>query len=333
MVKKGETCLYHFLVNRVAGNGRGELAWNQIQPVLEARKVPYRVSFPSDVEESLEHVHSLHPDVATLVVIGGDGTIQSVLAEVMARGLNLGVIPAGSGNDVARGLHIPLDAVKALSYLLSGTPLDTDVIRLGDRYFMTAIGVGFDGAIAFAANESNYKRWLNRLRLGRLTYVFALMQVLFRFQPTEITLTLDGTTLTLPDVWLVATANFPSYGGGMHICPSARWNDGVFDVCVAHRVSRLELLRMFPKVYSGKHVGHPAIRMFSAKHVKIESRHELLAHGDGELAGTTPLEITFHAAQVKFISASPATHDSQTRAPSGEVVPRSVSGPDSTARS
>jgi diacylglycerol kinase (ATP) len=294
-------CLYHFLVNRNAGNGRGRSAWAQIQPLLEQQHVVYGVSYPENANDAVDHIRNLTPAVETLIVIGGDGSIQSVLTEIIAKQLPLGIIPAGSGNDVARALHLSFDAKTALVQILEGKPSPADVILHNGQYYATAIGVGFDGAIALAANQSWYKKLLNRMRMGRLTYVFALLQVLFRYQPADITLTLDDATVELSKVWLIALANFPSYGGGMNICPQANWDDGYLEVCVVQKVSRMELLRVFPKVYSGRHTSHPAIRMFRAKTVSITSERDLLAHGDGELAGTTPLTATLQPAKLTLV--------------------------------
>ncbi|QQE78170.1 diacylglycerol kinase family protein [Alicyclobacillus sp. SO9] len=294
--------MYHFLVNRSAGNGRGEKAWREIQGVLEQRRTEYRVSYPGNAEEAVQHVRSLEPSVETVVIVGGDGSVQSVLRELMVRKLHVGIIPAGSGNDLARGLNIPMTPKAALEVLFTGRPFPVDVIRHGEQAYATAIGVGFDGAVAFAANHSWYKKWLNALGLGRLAYVAALIKTLFHYKPADIELILDGRHLHLTKVWLIAISNFPSYGGGMKICPQAQPDDGYLNICAVHHVSRLEVIRVFPKVYSGTHTSHPAVKMFTAKRVQVHASKPLLAHGDGESIGQSPIEAELQMGSVLVVS-------------------------------
>jgi diacylglycerol kinase (ATP) len=287
--------VYHVLVNRAAGNGRGAKVWKQVQTRLLADAVPHRVSFPLNESDSASHVRALLSDgvVTCLIIIGGDGTVHSVLSALVGSDLPVGIIPAGSGNDLVRALGIPVgDIDRALRLIRQGRTVHADVIQAGSRYCVTAVGAGIDGAVAHCANRAFYKAWLNQLRLGSVSYVIALLQTLLRFRPTDVQVTVDGDTVCYQHVWLVAVANVPSYGGGMRICPVAEPNDGELDVCIVHGLSRWSLLRIFPRVYRGRHVTHPAVTLRRGRHVSITADAALLAHADGELLGTTPLDLS-----------------------------------------
>lgn len=236
-----------------------------------------------------------------LVVVGGDGTLQSVMPELVGYDIPLGIIPAGSGNDFARALGIPLNPKQALEYLLDGGIKKIDIVQTGSQYCVTVIGIGIDGKVAQTVNDSGYKKWFNYFRLGHFSYVLSLFQVLLQYRPNTVTLIVDGTEMTFSNVWLIAVANIPNYGGGMLICPGASCSDGVLDICIVHGISRFEFLRIFPQVFAGKHILHSGVSMLQGKVLKVLSSSPMLAHGDGEVIGQTPMEIAVRKKAVHVI--------------------------------
>ena len=269
--------------------------WRRIEPLLKRLNVDYRVEF----SESPTHAANIARQLAAndggktvLVVVGGDGTLQSVIPELVGSPVPVGVIPAGSGNDFARALGIPLHPEKALDSLLTGQIRKMDIARTGDRFCVTVVGIGIDGKVAQTVNESRYKKWFHVFNMGRFSYVLGLFQVWVRYRPNRVTLFIDGTETTYADVWLVAVANVPSYGGGMNICPNASYADGAFDICVVHGISRFKFLRTFPKVFKGTHIHVSGVTMLKGKEVKVVSDSPMFAHGDGEMIGQTPIGIS-----------------------------------------
>ena len=296
--------MYFFVVNSMAGNGKGRKVWNRIEPLLQYRQIRYRVEFSENASHAANIVRRLaaqESEQTVLVVVGGDGTLQSVIPELIGGAMPVGMIPAGSGNDFARALGIPLRPVKALEYLLDGELHAIDIAQTGNKCCVTVIGIGIDGKVAQTVNESGYKKWFNVLRLGRLIYVVSLLQVLSQYRTHSVKLIVDGKEQTFSGVWLIAVANFPNYGGGMRICPGASCSDGVFDICVVHGISRLEFLRIFPQVFAGKHIVHSGVSMLRGKEVKVVSSSPMVAHGDGEVIGHTPMEITMLKDAVRVI--------------------------------
>jgi diacylglycerol kinase (ATP) len=296
--------MYLFMVNRLSGNGQGLKVWKRIQPLLREKGIHYRVEFPESPVHAtylLQKYVKESDEVKVVAVVGGDGTIQSVVGELAGSSIPLGVIPAGSGNDFARAVGIPLIPERALDYLLTGTINKIDLAQTGNINCVTVIGIGIDGKVAQTVNHSRYKKWLNIFRMGRLAYVLSLLQVLFLYRPLTVNIKVDETEMIFSDVWLIAVANMPSYGGGMNICPEASYTDGVLDICIVHGISRFEFIRTFPRVYSGKHIFHPGISMLQGKEVKISSSSSMLAHGDGEVIGETPIDISLRKEAIQII--------------------------------
>lgn len=296
--------MYFFIVNHRSGNGKGLKAWRRIQPLLQQKQIHYQVEFPTSPLNAAVLARELvkENNLKVLVVVGGDGTVQSIITELVGSLVPLGIIPAGSGNDIARGLRIPLKPERALEYVLVGTIKKIDLARTGNKSYITIVGMGIDGKVAQTVNGSRYKKWFNLFKLGHLSYALSLVQVLFHYVPARILIRLDGREEEFSNVWLVAIANFPNYGGGMMICPGACQTDGILHVCIVHGISRWELIRLFPSVYRGKHILHPAVTVLSAKETEVISDSPLLAHGDGEIIGETPIKVTVQKEAVYVIS-------------------------------
>jgi len=175
----------------------------------------------------------------------------------------------------------------------------------GSGVAVCSVGAGFDGKVAFETNRSAYKRWLNRLRLGSLAYPLSVLIALATYKPCPVRVTVDGQAFDYDAVWLVAVANVATYGGGMRICPGARPDDGLADVCVVHHIGRLRFLRYSPRVYSGRHIELPGVSLHRGRRVEIRANRPLFVHADGEYAGETPLEIRVIADALPVLATTP----------------------------
>lgn len=214
---------------------------------------------------------------------GGDGTIGEIVNALVGTDVALGVIPMGTGNDFARSLGIGTDVDRAIYNLLEGVPIAIDVGRTQGRYFVNVAGCGLDAVVAQRVNRGF--RWLR----GTYAYVVAALQTLLTYRATLIRLTLDNEVIETKAM-LCSVANARYYGGGMRIAPDAMLTDGLYDVCLLEAVGKIEFLRTFPKVFKGRHITHPAVRMLRSKYVKVESDRPLPVLVDGEIVGTTPAE-------------------------------------------
>jgi len=291
-----------FIVNPVSGNGRGRKTWKLLEKRLKERRALYQVRFtdaPGDaVRYAREWVLGGQADV--LAAVGGDGTIREAITGFLAARRDLasrqpsllpacsfGAVPAGSGNDFVRGHGIPSDPRAALDLLLEAAAgaapaAHADLLQLGGTVAASSISCGFDAQVALTTNTAVYKRWLNKLGLGKLAYVISVIRVLITYQPREVTVRIDGREARFDQVWLAAVSNLPYYGGGLKINPEADPGDGLATVCVAFGITRWQLLRLFPLVFTGKHIGNPAVRFFTGRTVEIFSAARLPLQADGD---------------------------------------------------
>ncbi|MEC5423936.1 diacylglycerol kinase family lipid kinase [Virgibacillus sp. C22-A2] len=285
--------MYCFIVNKSSGSGRAKKIAYHIENTLQEKCIRYRILYTRQPNHATKLVQEMvqKKEVKAIIAVGGDGTVHEVINGLVGSDIPLGVIPAGSGNDFCRGMGIPLQYNKALERILKDERKVIDVGRINDKFFATIVGVGFDGQVAQETNNSQNKRVLNLTRMGSISYIINVLKVLLYYKPTSVDLHLDQKLTTHQNVWLIAIANSPFYAGGMMICPDAKNNDQLFDVCIVKGISRWKLLRIFPSVFKGKHIYHSCITTLKAKELNITSNVPMTAHGDGEIIGTTPFKI------------------------------------------
>jgi diacylglycerol kinase (ATP) len=239
-----------------------------------------------------------HP---VLVVVGGDGMVSLGVNLVAGTPVPLGVVPAGTGNDLARALALPVGdigaSIRHLITALKAKPQTIDLGRIthagGVVWFAAVLSGGFDAIVNERANRMRHPR-------GKSRYTIALLLELVGLRPRTYELTLDGEHQTV-QANLVAIANGESLGGGMRICPEASLTDGLLDIAWLAPVTRRRFLKLFPKVFSGTHVGEPEVTIRRAKRVRLDSPG-IVAYADGERVGPLPVEVEAvpHAVNVFF---------------------------------
>jgi len=238
------------------------------------------------VEDALEQ------GVDALVVVGGDGMVHLGLNAIAGAGrrVPLGIIPTGTGNDTARALGLPLHNLtaaceRALESLADGgRMIDAGRITAGgtSRLFAGVVSAGFDAAVNERANDWRWPR-------GKIRYQLAMLRELASFRAIDYTVTADGEQWQ-QGAMLISVANGQSIGGGMRIVPEAALDDGYLDLFIVNRLSRTRLLAVFPKVFAGKHVGHPAVQLRRVRTVEL-SAGNIVAYADGERIGALPMTI------------------------------------------
>jgi len=281
------------LTNPAAGRGRLGRLLPEVLDRLGGAGRPVRVLEATSAARAEEVCHAaVAGGAAALVAVGGDGTIHTALQAVAGTRTPLGIVAAGTGNDFAAAVGVPLDPLAAADDVVAALtaarsrPIDLARMVAADgrgRWFGAVLGAGFDAVVNERANAMRFPR-------GPRRYDLAVLAELARLRPRRYTLRLDGQEHTL-DAVLVAVGNTPSYGGGMRICPAADPTDGLLDVVVAGAVGRLTLMRIKPRVYRGTHVGHPMVTAFRATTVEIEAEG-ITGYADGERTFPLPVTVT-----------------------------------------
>lgn len=221
--------------------------------------------------------------VSALVVCGGDGMVHLGAQVTVGTPIPLGVIPAGTGNDVARFLDLPRDdPAAAADRVLAGRRRRIDVARAGERAFVTVLAAGFDAVVNERANRMRRPR-------GQMRYNLATIAELRTFSPLSYHLELDDRTLET-EAMLVAVGNGPSFGGGLRIAEGAELTDGLLDVVVIGPMSRAGLIRTYPRLFRGTHTQLPQFSRHRVRRVRIDSPG-ITAYADGERIAALPLTI------------------------------------------
>lgn len=281
------------VVNPTSGKGRGRTYGDRARAVLEAANCDVQFIVGRDADEAAKNARdALDGNVDALVVVGGDGMVNLGLQVVAGTGVPLGVIPAGTGNDIARYLGIPLrDPEAAAKIVATGHTGAFDLGRisgpgtLAPRWFGTVLACGLDSKVNERANKMRRPK-------GSSRYTLALLAELPAFRAIPFALEADGARTELKGM-LVAVGNGPSYGGGIRICPQADVHDGRFQITLVNEVSKPTLLRIFPKAYSGRHIEHPRVSVRHAAAVELSSTGEQTVSiwADGEWAGVLPARV------------------------------------------
>ena len=235
---------------------------------------------------------ALESGVDALVMVGGDGMAHLGINALAGAGdggrVPLGIIPTGTGNDTARALGLPLHNLPAAcervlrSLADGGRMIDAGRITTGgtSRWFAGVVSAGFDAAVNERANDWCWPR-------GKIRYQLAMLRELASFRAIDYTVTADGERWR-QGAMLISVANGQSIGGGMRIVPEAVLDDGHLDLFIVSRLSRAGLLAVFPKVFSGKHVGHPAVQFRRVRTVELAASN-IVAYADGERIGALPM--------------------------------------------
>ncbi|MCF4121609.1 hypothetical protein L1785_11505 [Antribacter sp. KLBMP9083] len=280
------------LVNPVAGRGAGEAQGLAAVARLRERGVEARDYEGTDAADTVRlaaKAIEAEPDV--LAVVGGEGTLASVLLPVLESGVALALLGGGTGNDLARAHGIPADPVGAADVILDGRRrrVDTGTITADDgtvRHFLTIVCAGFDSRVAERTNRMTWPR-------GAARYVVAKYLEAIGLRTFDYVLLTDGDRLERPG-HLVAVGLTPYYGGGTPICPDADPADGLLDVTLVGPTGRRGLVTLDPLIQKGQHLSHPLVTSARAASVRLEAPAGLVAYADGERVGPLPLTVAAH---------------------------------------
>lgn len=289
-------------INPNASFGRGREVGPAVVTTLRALGHDVTSLIEPDFAQLLEAARAevrTRPDA--LVVVGGDGMVNLGVRALEGSRVPLGLVPSGTGNDMARGLGIPIgDTEAAIEHLVDALQRPPRVIDAGSigfdggrSRFACILSAGFDALVNERANRMTRPR-------GRSRYTIALLVELARLRPIAYTLTLDG-VVHHERALLVAVANNLSFGGGMKVAPDAQLDDGLFDVVLVRPLGRLAFLRIYPRVFAGTHVTDSRVVVHRAASVRVEAEG-VVAYADGERIAPLPVDIAMDAGGLRVVA-------------------------------
>lgn len=272
------------LTNPTSGKGQGARISGLVAPRLRDAGHEVLELAGRHADEALDLARMcVDEGVETLVVVGGDGMVHLAVQALAGSDTRLGLIPAGTGNDVARYLDIPRkDTHAATDIVVGGRERVIDLARVGAKHFVTVLAAGFDAKVNERANQMTWPK-------GQMRYNLATLAELRTFRPIPYVLEVDGVQHRF-EAMMVAVGNGPSFGGGLRITEGALLDDGLLDVVAILPMSKTGLVRTYPKLFSGTHVHHPQYRHFAARTVTVAAP-DIVAYADGERFGALPLTV------------------------------------------
>ncbi|WP_390408387.1 diacylglycerol/lipid kinase family protein [Lacticaseibacillus jixiensis] len=305
---------YYIIFNPAAGSGTAIDTFKKIRQTLDERQIQYEIQvsrYSGHAVQLAKQIGSFNqvPD-AVILVIGGDGTLNQAITGLRDSAhpdMPVGYIPAGSGNDFARGIGLSQDPLKALEQVLAAdhaVTFDvghyTEKTRGESGYFVNNIGVGFDAAVVAATNRSRFKRVLNRLHMGSLAYMVGVLGVFFSRRPFPVTVYAEGKRTYIQRAFLVTTTNHPYFGGGVRILPGADPTDGKLDLIVVEHLNVPYFLFLVVQLLLGRHTRYKRVHVFETNRLELQTPSLEFGQMDGEELGIRPYELSFHVEHQRF---------------------------------
>lgn len=288
--------MYHIIINPASRSGRGLKIWKeQAEPALNRSRIDFCCHFSERAGDVAKIAADILSSTAErplrLIVLGGDGTINEALQGISDPSqVILGYIPTGSSNDLARDLQIPTNPAAALDLILhtgKPVPMDLGAVTYEDgqtRRFCVSCGIGYDAAVCEEALHSKMKRALNKLGLGKLTYLGIALKQLFASKAISGKLTLDGGAPIDIGTMLFTSCMIHRFeGGGFMFSPDADPEDGVLNLCAVGDLPKGLILFALPTAFKGKHYRFKGITPYQARELCIEVSAPLWVHTDGEV--------------------------------------------------
>ena len=300
------------LINPLAGDHKGRDDWGKISLLLDQNRITYQHRFTESPRHSIELIQDfLGQGFRKFIMAGGDGLLNEAVNAIFTQTVvdpklvTLAVIPVGTGNDWARTFNIPLDYEAAVKVIRNGKALRHDIGRVfyhikeeeKSWYFINVCGMGFDA-------EVNRKVTADREKgpLGPMKYQYHIFTTLMGYTPTRMTLVIDGKEIQ-HEVFSLALGIAQYNGGGMKQLPGAVPDDGVFDLSVIKKITRLKVMRSVSKLYDGSFIEMPEVSTYTGKSIQIKSQPKCWIEADGETLGESPFRFEIIPRALKVIIA------------------------------
>ena len=280
--------MWILVLNRSAGKGDGLTRLKTFESICSANRIIFHtVNEPTadQTQKRLAAILETKP-ISTVIAFGGDGLVSICLQSIASKNISLMVVPCGTGNDFSRSIGVLGSSEQEIFDLITkNQSLAVDVAKAsyhnGEKWYLQIMSTGFDACVNSMANKI---KWPS----GRARYIIAMLIVLFKFKPIQYEISFNEEKKVV-HAMLALVANGVSYGGGMKISPHSSYIDGELDLLYVEPVSILTLLSIFPRVFSGTHINHPKVKVFSSSEFTLSAQTQ--GYADGELIGDLPINV------------------------------------------
>ncbi len=294
-------------VNSIAGGGRARSYLAQFQKLFESAQVHAKFVMTNSAAELESFArNAISQGRRALFAMGGDGTFQALANAAFGADVLLGVLPVGGGNDFAAALGLPGDPLKAAESVLRGNPRFVDLVRVRTAEGRARLYAG-GGGIGLDAEAARYATGAYRRLPGRLRYIASALRALVGYVPIEVRIEFPGSDLVPREAkaLLAAVLNSPTYGAGLKLAPGATIDDGSLHVVLIEDIGRCEVLWLLPRMLRSGELRASRVQRWKASKVRLTTRTPSVFHGDGEILGSTPVEIELVPGAVQVLAPAP----------------------------
>jgi len=317
--------MFEIVINPAGAGGAAKHAWKKTEPVFKKSGIPYHVTYSTlrhDIDAICQALTEKGEDI-DLVILGGDGTMNKALNGIRDfEHTRLGFIPCGSGNDLAKALNISRNPLKCAARILEQKVVRNldfgevtyfngshfcdgreDTLVPFTRRFNISSGIGFDAEICENAERSKAKKFLNKIHLGKLIYLFVAARIIFVFHKMKAIVTLDQQKAFEKDILSTVAMNTSYEGGGFQFCPAADPQDGILDMCIWGDVSKRDFFKMFPYAYHGNHLKFNEIDARRMHLMDVQVEEPCWVHTDGEVeCMSTHIQMKLSEQKLKYLN-------------------------------
>lgn len=292
---------YQIIINENAKAGKIKKVIPDLIEILKTQFENLDIHITKNLNEVTKLTQLIDDSHDIIIAIGGDGTFNGVVNNFLSDNQIFGLIPFGTGNDFPLMLGLKNNIKEAIELIKSNNVKMIDLGKIKtekyEKYFANAVGIGFDAKVGYVKNKITF------INGGLSKYIISLLTSLITYRSSNIHLKFNADETLKKRSFLLTIGNGKRTGGGFLLTPNAIIDDGKFDICLVNDLSKLSVIRHFPKVLSGKHLGIKQVEQYQAVKVKINSEEELFVHFDGEtLEKVKDIDIDIYPKKLKVFS-------------------------------